>query len=99
MLQLYRISTNVEETEYTLEYVMTKNSGTYEWEQNEEYGVICTLFGQEGQLRDREEIKRVTPDYGKMEEILKCLVKNQVFPVHVKEIVSDLLEMQLERSA
>lgn len=99
MLQLHSIRTNVEGTDYTLEYTMTKNPSTYELKEICEYGIVCILTGQEGKMHDREEIRCITPDYVKAEKITQCLVKNQVFPVHLKEIVSELLECQLEHTA
>ena len=45
----------------------------------------------------REEIQCITPEYSDICRMVEILERNQVFPVHLKEIVCELIELRLEQ--
>lgn len=92
MLRMHSTKTVVEGTGYTVEYTITKNASEYELESISEYGISCILYGESQEIVSSEEIKCVTPNFTKVNEMVQILKRNQVFPVHLKEIVCELLE-------
>ena len=59
-----------------------------------EYGITCVLYGGENEIVSSEEIKCITPNFSKVNELVAILKRNQVFPVHLKEVICDLLEQE-----
>ncbi len=94
MVTLGKTSTLVEGTGYKLEYEITQNFSLYEPLDIEEYGMRCMLYGESEEMLDMEEIKCITPNFRKIRELFRLITGYQVFPVHLKEVVSDLLEVQ-----
>ncbi len=92
MLRMHSTKTLVEGTSYTVEYTITKNASGYELEELFEYGISCILYGESQEIVSSEEIKCITPSVARVNEMVRTLKRNQVFPVHLKEIVCELLE-------
>ncbi|MBO5353835.1 MAG: hypothetical protein J6J42_10895 [Lachnospiraceae bacterium] len=92
MLRMHSTQTLVEGTSYTVEYTITKNASDYELEEICEYGISCSLYGENQEIVSSEEIKCITPNFARINEMVHILKRNQVFPVHLKEIVCELLE-------
>ena len=88
-------SVRVDGTGYTLEYAVTESRGEEEPGGIEEYGIRCVLFA-EGKSVSEEEIRHISSDYGLMCRLLEKLIKNQVFPVHVKDVIEDVLFVEYE---
>ena len=97
MLLISTDTTKVAGTDYIVEYTILKKLSNYTPGDFFEYGIRCVLYGKEKKVVSMEEIHCITPDFLKILEIEEILRRNQVFPVHLKEIVSDLIEIQLER--
>ena len=98
MLQIRTTNTEVEGTDYIVEYTILKKLSNYTPGEFFEYGIRCVLYGAGKKMVSMEEVPCITPDFSKIEEMERILSRNQVFPVHLKEIISELIEMQLERT-
>ena len=88
-------STMVDGTGYTLEYTVTENQEEEEPGGITEYGIRCVLLDGESTVSE-EEIRGISPNYEFVCKMLHKLIGNQVFPVHIKDIISDLLVAEYE---
>ena len=65
-----------------------------------EYGIECTLTEEKsGEILSLERINCISPDYDKVFKITQILKKFEVFPAHLKDIVSDLLLLTAEEQS
>lgn len=94
MLPMECVCTKVDGTKYTIEYVIIQGEKG-ENENSTEYGICCRLYEAEDTV-DVEEVKGITAEKGLITKILSVLEKNQVFPVHMREIIEDLLILEYE---
>lgn len=90
MLLRDSINTEVTGTGYMIEYTIIQDTGEEEPGELPEYGICCALF-KENETVSSEEIKCITPDYKKVQDMIQKLVRNQVFPVHLRDVIEDLL--------
>ena len=89
------VSTKVDGTDYTIEYDMTQNGEEDDSENPAEYGIRCRLYEREVTV-DSKEVKGVTSERWLATKIFQLLEKNQVFPIHLKDIIEDLLVLEYE---
>lgn len=75
------------EANYVLKYFKTNEA--------EGYGIRCSLYNSENMV-DSNEVKGITTEEYRIEKFLQILEKNQVFPVHLKDVIEDLLVMEFE---
>ena len=87
MLLVNSTCTKEREENYVLKYAKTNEA--------EEYGIRCCLYNAE-KLMDLKEVKRITTEEYRIEKFLQILEKNQVFPVHLNDVIEDLLIMEFE---
>lgn len=64
-----------------------------------EYGIECTLTEKSGEVLSFERIDCISPDYDKVFKLTQILKKFEVFPAHLKDIVSDLLLLTNEEQS
>ncbi len=78
--------------QYVITYTITENMNLDSSEQALlEYGIECSLSHiQEGPISS-DSIRCISPDYETVFQIAQILRNHQVFPVHLHEIVSDLI--------
>lgn len=101
MLLMHNANTKEGGAEYAVEYIITKKrrerEHTEERENNgvTEYGIRCNLY-ESDKLVDSEEVNGITTEEYRIDKFLQILVKNQVFPVHLKDVIEDLLVMEFE---
>lgn len=95
MLLLHSTKTAVDGTDYIVEYTILKKLSDYPEKNIFEYGIRCVLFRGEGNVVSMEEIQCITPEYADICRMVEILERNQVFPVHLKETVCDLIEARL----
>lgn len=78
--------------EYFLTYTITRNRNfRLEEEMVYEYGMECFLQ-KGGEQIAFESIDCISPDYEKVFYLVQTLKRFQVFPVHVKEVLGELME-------
>ena len=78
--------------QYILYYTVSKHLNTdYEDAELYEYGIRCALCDLRGGLMDEEDIRCVSPDFNLVRRLTNILAKYQVYPVHLLEILDDLL--------
>ena len=78
--------------QHILYYTVAKHLNTvYEEAELFEYGIRCTLCDLRGGLIDEEDIPCVSPDFNLVRRVTNLLAKHQVYPVHLFEILDDLL--------
>lgn len=90
MLFFENAKTEIGGTEYSIEYAITKEAGEEESDGQAEYGIRCELFEREASVH-AEEVKGITADTEMMKKLFRKIVKNQVFPVHLRDVIEDLL--------
>ena len=78
---------------YSVAYTITQDTCKYGESTLLEYGISCILFGKDHKRISSEEVRCITPDFIKITEIVRILKKHKVFPVHLREIICDLLEV------
>lgn len=78
--------------QYTITYTITKNTDLNSNEQALlEYGIECSLSHiQDGPISS-DSIRCISPDYETVYQIAQILRNHQVFPAHLHEIVTDLI--------
>ena len=78
--------------QHILYYTVAKHQNTaYEEAELYEYGIKCALCDLRGRLIDEEDIQCVSPDFNLVRQLTNILAKFQVYPVHMLEILDDLL--------
>ena len=97
MLLMHSTKTAVNGTDYIVEYTILKKLSDYTEGNIFEYGIRCTLYEGGERVISREEIQCITPEYPDICRMVEILERNQVFPVHLKEIVCELIELRLEQ--
>jgi len=60
-----------------------------------EYGIRCILY-EAGRITDISEVNAITTEQSRIEEFLQIIKRNQVFPVHLKDVIEDLLISEFE---
>lgn len=95
MLLMHNANTKEGGVEYAVEYVITKERKEREDVGVTEYGIRCDLYKSE-KLVDSEEVNGITTEECRIEKFLQILEKNQVFPVHLKDVIEDLLIIEFE---
>ncbi len=75
-----------------LEYYVTKSNIFYEHlnETQSAYGVGVEEK-EKGQLTDKEEIQDITSNRDEIEKIIDVLKNNKVLPIHLKDVILDML--------
>lgn len=75
-----------------LEYYKRINEDEYINKKNQKYGisVVKTEYLPENTKVERKEIKYLTNDENKVEEVLKIFKDNEVTPIGVEDVMSDL---------
>ncbi len=74
---------------YNITYSMNPHFTEYElWE----YGIECCLYNLKDELISSAHVSHISPELDKVNEMIRICVNQQVFPVHLTEIISDLLE-------
>lgn len=89
MSQKDSMSETVKGTEYSIQYDMLKESSEVN-EALEEYGISCVLF-KNGMELERRKSCGISPDYKKVYYMMEKIAANQVFPVHLRDVIEDLL--------
>lgn len=86
--------------EYIVTYAITRNQNVcYGEELLCEFGIECFLH-KSGRQVSFENIDCISPDYEKVFGMVQTLKRFQVFPVHLKEVICELLERdELEDSS
>ena len=78
--------------QHILYYTVSKHLNTaYEDAELYEYGIRCALCDLRGGLMDEKDIQCVSPDFTLVSKLTNILAKYQVYPVHVLEILDDLM--------
>ena len=79
---------------HILTYSMTLNRNTaYEEAELYEYGIRCTVSNLRGHVLEEEHIPCISSNITMVHNLSHLLAKNTVYPVHLYEIVSDLLSL------
>ena len=78
--------------QHILYYTVSKHLNTaFEDDELYEYGIRCALCDLRGGLVDEEDILCVSPDFNLVRRLTNILAKYQVYPVHLLEILDDLM--------
>ena len=78
--------------QHILYYTVSKHQNlAYEEAELYEYGIRCALCDLRGRLMDEEDIQCVSPDFNLVHQLTGILAKFQVYPVHMMEILDDLM--------
>lgn len=94
MLLVNGVCTKEGEANYVLKYSITQKAED-ETDGIEGYGIRCSLYESE-KLLDWKEVYGITTERYRIEKFLRILEKNQVFPVHIRDVIEDLLVMEFE---
>lgn len=98
MILMHNAITTVEN--YTITYTILKNRNLCDGQRAKyEYGIKCTLLGADGEIISSDAVKCVTPRFEKICDLVRTLKLHQVFPVHLREIICDLIEVQLNKES
>lgn len=58
------------------------------------FGIECYKEGAScDHSRDYSSVSQITKDRKEAEDILRMLIEKNVFPVHLKDVIEDILEM------
>ena len=77
---------------HILTYSIARNRNTaYENGELYEYGIECTLGDLNGNIFQSEHAHCVSADFHYVYNIASILAKNKVYPVHLFEILDDLI--------
>lgn len=88
-------SESISGTDYRVEYEILQSTKGGEGSPETEYGISCKLFkGQK--LVDWSEVERITIQKNRAERFLHIIKINQVFPVHLRDVIEDLLVLEFE---
>lgn len=78
--------------QHILYYTVSKHLNTaYEEAELYEYGIKCALCDKRGGLMDEEDVQCVSSDFNLVRQLTNILARNQVYPVHLLEILDDLM--------
>ena len=78
--------------QHILYYTVSKHLNTaYEEGELYEYGIKCALCDKRGGLMDAEDVRCVSANFNLVHQLTKVLAKYQVYPVHLLEILDDLM--------
>lgn len=82
----------VYEEEYELLYSLT-HSINNEFEDFElwEYGIHCVLYNKNKDIISTSEVKHISSDRAFVLGFIQKIVINKVFPVHLLDVISDML--------
>lgn len=84
--------THIVNEQHILYYSVSKHRNeVYEEAELYEYGIKCALCDLRGRLVDEEDVHCISSDFNLVRQITNILAKNQVYPVHLLEILDDLL--------
>lgn len=79
--------------QHVLTYSISRNRNTaFEDAILYEYGIKISLYDLKGKFLYSENARCVSPDFNKVYNILCILAKNKVYPVHLFEVLDDLLQ-------
>jgi len=79
---------------HILTYSITLNRNTtYEESELYEYGIHCTLSSLRGHILEEEHIPCISSNISLVRNISHILARNTVYPVHLYEIVDELLSL------
>ena len=85
-------TTEVLETQNRLIYSIKKNRNrAYSDGILYEYGIKCSLCNMQGERLMSENVSCISADLRKVRGIAQILVRNQVYPVHLREILDELV--------
>lgn len=78
--------------QHILYYTVSKHLNTaYEDAELYEYGIKCALCDLRGRLMDEEDVSCVSANFNLVRQLTNILAKHQVYPVHLLEILDDLM--------
>ena len=78
--------------QHILYYTVSKHLNTaYEEAELYEYGIKCALCDLRGKLMDEENVACVSSNFNMVRQLTNILAKYQVYPVHLLEILDDLM--------
>ena len=78
--------------QHILYYTVSKHLNTaYEEAELYEYGIKCALCDLRGKLMDEEDVACVSSNFNLVRQLTNILAKHQVYPVHLLEILDDLM--------
>ena len=83
----------VSEEEYEVSYNLTYSLNT-EFEEYElwEYGIQCELRDCNKQIISTAEVKNISNNYDYVMGFIQKITTYKVFPIHLMDVISDLLE-------
>ena len=77
---------------HILYYTVSKHRNTaYEESELYEYGIKCALCDLRGRLINSEQVHCISSNFTLVHQLTRVLAKHQVYPVHLMEILDDLL--------
>ena len=80
-------------TQHALTYSISRNRNTYFDDAILfEYGIKISLYDRKGKFLYSEAVRCVSPNFNKVYNILCILAVNKVYPVHLLEVLDDLLQ-------
>lgn len=83
----------VYEEEYEISYNLTYSlNNVYEEFELWEYGIQCELFDTNKQIISASEVKHISSNCDYVLGFIQKITTNKVFPIHLMDVVSDLLE-------
>ena len=81
--------------QHILYYTVSKHLNTaYEDAELYEYGIRCALCDKRGRLMDEEDVMCVSSNFNLVHQLTHILAKYQVYPVHLLEILDDLMSRE-----
>lgn len=76
-------------------YTVSKHRNTvYTEGELYEYGIRCVLCDLRGKQVDEKNVSCVSSDFNFVQQLVKILVHYQVYPVHMLEILDDLMNRE-----
>ncbi|WP_066713182.1 DUF6514 family protein [Clostridium sp. Marseille-P299] len=83
----------VSEEEYEINYNLTYSvNDVYEEFELWEYGIQCELLDRNKQIVSTAEVKHISSNCNYVLGFIQKITDNKVFPIHLVDVVSDLLE-------
>ncbi len=81
--------------QHILYYTVSKHRNTaYEEAEVYEYGIKCALCDRRGRLMDEQDVSCVSSDFKLVRQLTNVLARYQVYPVHLLEILDDLMNRE-----
>lgn len=78
--------------QHILYYAVSKHLNTsYEEGELYEYGIKCSLCDKRGKMMDEQDIPCVSVNFNLVRRLTNILAQYQVYPVHLPEILDDLM--------